>query len=67
MLLLADFLNHTGFDVELVSLDLEGGDSTYFQLMDNLPERLEAILNRPTTIVVRDLLTKREEEVIADV
>ena len=53
--LLSDFLQHSGFDVDLWSLDLDPEDEDKFvEVVKSVPSRLNTILEKNTKIIIKD-------------
>lgn len=60
--LLADFLQHTGFDVEINSPDLEASKEEQFnEFVFSIPDRLERIIEKGTVISINEVQTRREK------
>ncbi len=59
--LLADFLQHTGFEVEINSPDLAGLEEEQFnKLVFSMPDRLERVIEKGTIISINEVQTIRE-------
>lgn len=57
--LLADFLNHTGFDLEINSQDIGDDTEVLAQMVTSIPDRLDAIIAKDTLIVLNEVQTRR--------
>lgn len=60
--LLSDFLQHTGFNVEINSADLD--DNFMVKYLQTIPERLETIMDNDTVIVINDRISATPEETV---